>query len=174
MHIQVRGKNIEVTPALRGYVEKRLRKLAKFDQHFGDVQVTLAVEKDSHRIEVTIPIDGMILRGEETTGDMYASVDLVVDKLEKQMDKYKGKLRRRRVAAEGLPAVEDAHDDDEQFRVVRTKRFTLKPMAVEEAVMQMNLLGHSFFVFTNAENERVNVVYRRKDGNYGLIEPDLG
>jgi putative sigma-54 modulation protein len=174
MQILVRGKNIEVTPALRGYVEKKLRKLAKFEQHFGDAQVTLTVEKGSHRVEVTIPVDGMILRGEETTGDMYASVDLVVDKLEKQMEKYKGKLRRRRVVAEGLPYEADDHEDDKEFRVVRTKRFTLKPMAVEEAVMQMNLLGHNFFVFTNAENEQVNVVYRRKDGNYGLIEPDLG
>ncbi|MBE0466996.1 MAG: ribosome-associated translation inhibitor RaiA [Candidatus Desulforudis sp.] len=174
MRILVRGKNIEVTPALRGYAEKRLRKLAKFEQHFGEVQVTLTVEKDSHRIEVTIPIDGMILRGEETTGDMYASMDLVVEKLEKQLDRYKGKLRRRRVMAEGQPYIDEPLDEDEDFQIVRTKRFALKPMAPEEAVMQMNLLGHSFFVFTNAENEQVNVVYKRRDGNYGLIEPDLG
>lgn len=173
MRIYVRGKNIEVTPAIRGYVEKRLGKLGKFEQHFGAVQVTLLVEKDSHRVEVTIPIDGMILRGEETTGDMYASVDLVVDKLEKQMEKYKGKLRRRRVMASDQFA-EDAlpESGEEEFLIVRTKRFALKPMAPEEAVMQMNLLGHSFFVFANAEDQQVNVVYKRKDGNYGLIEPD--
>jgi putative sigma-54 modulation protein len=173
VQINIRGKNIEVTPALRGYVEKRLRKLEKFEQHFGEVQVTLTVEKDSHRVEVTVPIDGMILRGEETTGDMYASVDLVVEKLEKQLEKYKGKLLRRRVVAEGQP-YPDEPPEEEDFRIVRTKRFALKPMAVEEAVMQMNLLGHNFFVFTNAENQQVNVIYKRKDGNYGLIEPDFG
>lgn len=173
MRIHVRGKNIEVTPALRGYVEKRLAKLGKFDQHFGSVQVALSVERDSHRVEVTVPIDGLILRGEEATGDMYASIDLVVEKLEKQFERYKGKLLNRRLAGE--PARErEALDDEEEYRIVRTKRFALKPMAVDEAVMQMNLLGHSFFVFANAENQQVNVIYRRKDGHYGLIEPDFG
>ncbi len=174
MRIYVRGKNIEVTPALRGYVEKRLAKLGKFDQHFGSVQVALSVEKDAHRVEVTVPIDGLILRGEEATGDMYASIDLVVEKLEKQLEKYKGKLLNRRPGA-GEPARErEAAEDEDEYRIVRTKRFALKPMPVDEAVMQMNLLGHSFFVFANAENQQVNVIYRRKDGHYGLIEPDFG
>lgn len=169
MRVNVRGKNIEVTDALRNYVEKRLKKLEKYLNNYGDAQVTLTVERDSHRIEVTIPINGMILRGEESTGDMYASVDQVVEKLEKQVERFKGRLNRRLRTAE---STEEAAAE-EPLRVVRTKRFAIKPMEVEEAIMQMNLLGHSFFVFANAETERVNVVYKRKDGNYGLIEPEV-
>ncbi|MEW6726566.1 ribosome hibernation-promoting factor, HPF/YfiA family [Desulforudis sp. 1088] len=170
MRVNVRGKNIEVTDALRSYVEKRLNKLGKLLNNFGDAQVTLSVERDSHRVEVTIPINGMILRGEEATPDMYASVDLVVEKLEKQVEKFKGRLGKRLRTAEARDA--EAEEQEDPFRVVRVKRFAIKPMQVEEAVMQMNLLGHSFFVFSNAETQEVNVVYRRKDGNYGLIEPE--
>lgn len=171
MKVQVRGRNMEVTGALKDYVEKRLGKLDKYLDNLGDAQVTLTVEKDSHRIEVTIPINGMILRGEETTGDMYASTDMVVEKLEKQIERYKGRLIRR--AGKGNSESRQAVQAEEDFgpRVVRTKRFAIKPMNIDEAVLQMNLLGHSFFVFSNAETEQVNVVYKRKDGNYGLIEP---
>ncbi len=172
MKLNIRGKNIEVTPSLKDYVQKRLAKLSRFESQFGDIQVTLTVEKDSHRVEVTIPVNGMIVRGEETTGDMYASVDLVVDKLEKQLEKYRGKLKRRRVAATGPVMPAEELEEEDAFQVVRTKRFAFKPMSIDEAIMQMNLLGHNFFVFTNAENELVSVVYKRKDGNYGLIEPD--
>ncbi|NPV73163.1 MAG: ribosome-associated translation inhibitor RaiA [Pelotomaculum sp.] len=175
MKVQVRGRNIDVTDALKDYVVKRVGKLDKYIDNFGDAQVTLTVEKESHRVEVTIPVNGMILRGEESTGDMYTSIDLVVDKLEKQIEKYKGKLLKRgarftndhKTAAPAVPEEEDGP------RLVRTKRFAIKPMPVEEAILQMNLLGHSFFVFSNAETEQVNVVYRRKDGNYGLIEPEF-
>ncbi|OAT80197.1 ribosome hibernation-promoting factor, HPF/YfiA family [Desulfotomaculum copahuensis] len=174
MKIQVRGRNVEVTDALKEYVAKRLGKLEKYRENLGDAQVTMTVEKESHRVEVTIPVNGMLLRGEETTGDMYASIDLVVDKLEKQLEKYKGRLFKRTAKTtngEMRPAEE--RDAGEGPRVVRTKRFAIKPMVVDEAVMQMNLLGHSFFVFSNAETEQVNVVYRRKDGNFGLIEPEF-
>lgn len=172
MKVQVRGRNMEVTAALKDYVEKRLGKLDKYMENLGEAQVTMAVEKETHRIEVTIPINGMILRGEESTGDMYASIDQVVEKLEKQIEKYKGRIIRRF----GKPTGDNrthvlADDDNDGPEVVRTKKFAFKPMAVEEAVLQMNLLGHSFFVFANAETEQVNVVYKRKDGNYGLIEP---
>lgn len=171
MKVQVRGRNVEVTPPLKDYVEKRLGKLEKYLDNLGDAQVTLTVEKDAHRIEVTIPINGMILRGEEATGDMYASTDMVVEKLEKQIERYKGRLIKRAgkgvVEGKNLPA----GDEDNGPRVVRTKRFAIKPMAIDEALLQMNLLGHSFFVFSNAETDQVNVVYRRKDGNFGLIEP---
>ena len=171
MKVQVRGRNMEVTGALKDYVEKRLGKLDKYIDNLGDAQVTLTVEKDSHRIEVTIPINGMILRGEEATADMYASTDMVVEKLEKQIEKHKGKLVKRtsKVLTESRSPVVIAEDDGP--RVVRTKRFAIKPMAIDEAVLQMNLLGHSFFVFSNAETDQVNVVYKRKDGNFGLIEP---
>ena len=172
MNVQVRGRNIEVTSALKEYVGKRVGKLDKYIDNLGDAQVTMTVEKDSHRIEVTIPVNGMILRGEESTGDMYTSIDLVVEKLEKQIGKYKGKLQKRGVRYINEQRVPVAPEEDAP-RMVRTKRFAIKPMPVDEAVLQMNLLGHNFFVFSNAETEQVNVVYKRKDGNYGLIEPEF-
>lgn len=172
MNLQVRGRNIELTDALKDYVSKRVGKLDRYIDNLGDAQVTLTVEKESHRIEVTIPINGMILRGEESTGDMYTSIDLVVEKLEKQIGKYKGKLQKRGVRyvnGQRGPVV----SEEDTPKMVRTKRFAIKPMPLDEAVLQMNLLGHNFFVFSNAETEQVNVVYKRKDGNYGLIEPEF-
>ena len=172
MKVQVRGRNIDVTAALKDYVEKRIRKLERYLDNMGDAQVTLSVEREFHRIEVTVPINGMILRGEESTGDMYASIDLVVEKLEKQIEKYKGRLLKRSAKGAGESRLEAAYaQDTDGPRIVRTKRFAFKPMAVDEAVLQMNLLGHTFFVFSNAETDQVNVVYKRKDGNYGHIEP---
>ncbi|MDD3653541.1 MAG: ribosome-associated translation inhibitor RaiA [Desulfotomaculaceae bacterium] len=174
MKVHVRGRNIEVTDALKEYIVKRVGKLDRYIDNLGDAQVTMTVEKDSHRIEVTIPVNGMILRGEESTGDMYASTDLVVEKLERQIGKYKGKLQKRGVRVVNVPNLTTPGDNDEEApRLVRTKRFAIKPMPIDEAVLQMNLLGHSFFVFFNAETEQVNVVYKRKDGNYGLIEQEF-
>lgn len=177
MNVQIRGRNVEVTPALRDYVEKRVGKIEKYLGNIRDAQVTLTVEKGFHRVEVTIPVNGMILRGEEATQDMYASIDLVVEKLEKQVQKYKGRLVRRssRVAGE----IQETDDwtqtlqENDGPTIVRTKRFPVKPISLDEAILQMNLLGHSFFVFSNAETEQVNVLYIRKDGNYGLIEPEF-
>lgn len=175
MNINVRGKNVEVTPALRNYVEKRVGKLERFFDGLRDAEVKLEIKKSRHKVEVTIPLNGMILRGEEATADMYASIDLVVEKLEKQIERYKGKLQiKKSKSASDAKTPEISQDDkkeEDRFKIVKTKRFAIKPMSVEEAVMQMNLLGHSFFVFMNAETEQVNVVYVRKDGNYGLIEP---
>lgn len=178
MRITVRGKNIEVTDALREYVEKRLGKLAKYVDNLDEAQVALSVEREHHVVEVTIPLNGMLLRGEEKASDMYASIDLVVEKLEKQINKYKTRINKRSknqpvrdlTPAGGAPG--RAEEEADAFRVVRTKRFALKPMPIDEAIMQMNLLGHNFFMFTNAETEEVNVVYRRQDGDYGLIEPE--
>lgn len=177
-NIVVRGKNIDVTPALKDYVEKRIGKVTKyFDQH-GDISAVLTVEKGRHIVEVTVPANGILLRGEEATTDMYTSIDLVIEKLEKQIEKYRTKIARQfrqnggfkgELVPSGRPAVDDAED----FRVVKTKRFAVKPMAIEEAIMQMNLIHHDFYVFTNADTEEVNVLYRRKDGNYGLIEPEF-
>ncbi|MCW2279230.1 ribosome hibernation-promoting factor, HPF/YfiA family [Heliophilum fasciatum] len=178
MNIQVRGKNIEVTQALKEYVVKRLSKLEKYINSLGDARVSLSVEGDRHRVEVTVPAADMLLRAEESHADMYAAIDLVFEKLEKQIGAYKTKLQRRTKHAsprEVAPPLDDlgtAVADDEP-RIVRSKRFAFKPMPVDEAVMQMNLIGHSFFVFANSETEQVSVVYRRKDGNYGLIEPDF-
>ncbi len=173
MIIKARGRNIEVTPALQEYLEKRLSKLDKYFDGELEAQVTLNVVKDSHSVEVTISINGLLLRGEEATGDMYASIDLVVDKLERQLHKYKTKINRK-LRQKGIKEHFAGMRKDEEAaepRVVRMKRFVMKPMPVEEAILQMDLLGHDFYMFTSAETDEINVIYRRKDGNYGLIEP---
>lgn len=173
MQIVVKGKNIAVTPALRRYAEKKLGKLSRYFNSIPEATVTLSVEKNRHIVEVTVPLNGgMLLRGEEETPDMYASIDLVVEKLERQIEKYKTRLARQIKAGSVLDlAPTPEQEEDEEPKIVRTKRFAMKPMQVEEAILQMNLLGHDFFVFSNAETGEVNVVYRRRDGNYGLIEP---
>ncbi len=174
MRIKVSGKNIVVTKALRERVEKKLSKFEKFFNPDTEANATLTVEKNRHIIEVTIPFNGVILRGEEATDDMYTSIDNVVEKLERQIARYRTKLERR--IKDGSVRFENfAFDEDEdekgEPKIVRTKRFAMKPMPVEEAVLQMELLGHTFFMFFNAETEEVNVVYKRKGGDYGLIEP---
>ncbi|HHW75090.1 MAG TPA: ribosome-associated translation inhibitor RaiA [Firmicutes bacterium] len=180
MEITVRGKNIEVTDALVDYANKKVNKLTKYLDRPKEAQVVMSVIRNEHIVEVTVILNGLILRGEESTGDMYASIDMVVDKLEKQLVKYKTRLSRSlrqqglRALGEKLAAPEAREKETEEDRVVKTKRFPLKPMHLEEAIMQMNLLGHDFFVFANAETEIVNVLYRRKDGDYGLIEPEYG
>ena len=176
MKLTISGKNIDVTNALKEHVHKRLGKL---DRHLDDsveAQVTLSVEKENHNVEVTVFLNGgILLRGEETTGDMYASIDQVVDKVERQLKKHKTKINRKlRQTGHGtLLGDSDESDDTDAPRIVKTKRFAIKPMAPEEAVLQMELLGHDFYVFRNADSEEVNVVYRRKDRNYGLIEPEV-
>ncbi len=175
MEVIVRSRNIEVSEGLREHVEKKISKLEKFFDQVQEAQVTLSVEKERHIVEVTVPVNGMILRGQEESSDMYASVDMVVDKLEKQIDKYKTRLfkRFRGNGAKGKPVIETAPivEEADEGRVVKVKRFIVKPMVVDEAILQMNLIGHDFFVFFNSDSEDVNVVYKRKDGNYGLIEP---
>lgn len=175
MRIKVSGKNIEVTNALRERVEKKLSKFEKYFNPDTEANATLTVEKNRHIIEVTIPFNGVILRGEEATEDMYASIDKVVEKLEKQIAKYKTKLEKKikdgSVRFENLSYEQE--EDETEPKIVKTKRFAMKPMPVEEAVLQMELLGHNFFMFYNADTEEVNVVYKRKDGNYGLIEPEF-
>ncbi len=183
MEITVKGKNVEVTRALRDYAEKKVRKIQRFfEGDMIDAQVTMGIEKGLHIVEVTMQINGLLLRGEDKTGDMYASVDGAVDKIERQIRKYKTRINRRLrqigttlVEAEFVPEGAGAAEtiEEEEARIVRTKRFAMKPMSAPEAVMQMELLGHDFYVFSNAETEEVNVVYRRRDGNYGLIEPEF-
>lgn len=185
MMYNIRGENIEVTPAIREYVEKKLSKLERYFDGTpnADVNVNLKVYNNDQKIEVTIPMTDLVLRAEETHTDLYAAVDLVLDKLERQIRKHKTKVNRKMrekgaekylfAALEGDPSVAVAAEtDEEELELVRTKRFNLKPMDSEEAILQMNMLGHSFFVFTNAETNITNVVYRRKDGRYGLIEPN--
>lgn len=178
MKFGLRAKNVELSEALKNYVTKRLARLERYLDGIGEVQVMLRLEKDRHVVEVTIPLDGLVLRAEEQTGDMYTSVDLVVEKLEKQIAKYKTRLAKRirgfgaREPQEGAATALAEEPAEGQSQIARVKRFPMKPMSVEEAILQMNLLGHSFFVFANAETEQVNVVYRRRDGRYGLIEPE--
>lgn len=178
MKFSIIGKNIAVTDALNDAVVKKLGKLGRYFNTDVEAQVTLSVQKNRHIIEVTIPFNGVILRGEESTEDMYMSIDRVLDKLEKQILKYRTRLERRQKES-SLKSIdvsgkeEEGVADDYSPEIVRTKRFAIKPMPVDEAVMQMDLLGHSFFVFLNSETEEVNVVYKRKDGRYGLIEPEF-
>lgn len=176
----VRGENIEVTKAIREYAEKKVSKLERF---FDDVPeatayVNLKVYPDkTAKAEVTIPLSFLVLRAEETTPDLYASIDLVVDKLERQVRKYKTKIHRksRESGFEGFQAALNIDENtsetqESELEIVRSKRVSLKPMDSEEAVLQMNMLGHDFFVYTDAETDEINIVYRRKDGRYGLIE----
>lgn len=180
MKFEIRGKHIEVTDALREYTTKRLSKLEKYLEDVKGIQVALSVEGDRHKVEVTIPLNGIILRGEEVSDDMYSSIDMVEEKLEKQIEKHKTKLYKhhrgaglKKALAEEIRQQLEINSVVEKYKVLRTKRFALKPMDEEEAIMQMNLLGHSFFVFFNSDTDEVNVVYRRKDGNFGLIEPEF-
>jgi putative sigma-54 modulation protein len=178
VNLTIRGKNIEVTDSLRSYVEKKLTRLTRYFDHISEAQVTFYQERGRYVVEVTIPLDSIILRGEEESGEnFYTAIDLVSEKLEKQIHRYRTKLYKR-FRNKGLKDLiiemeKEGTKEEEEPRVVRTKRFAMKPMSVEEAILQMNLLGHDFFVFTNAETEQVNVVYRRRDGNYGLIEPEV-
>ena len=173
MRISTTGKNIEVSEYLK---ELAIKKMSKLDRYFPAdtvAQVTMAVEKNRHIVEVTIPYAGGIIRGEEVTGDMYASIDNVIAKLERQIIWHRTKLEKNlKAEAFNEPVPEYSEEEDEGPRVVKVKRFSIKPMSEEEAILQMELLGHSFFVFTNAETEDINVLYKRKDGNLGLIEPE--
>ena len=176
MRIVVQGKNFEVTQTLRDYTEKKLRKIEKYFKNSPiKADVTMRIERGMHIVDITVEVNGLLLRGEEETGDMYASIDGVIDKIERQIRKYKTRINRK-LRQDGnlvydLTPKPGIDEEETEPSIVRTKRFEMKPMSLEEAIMQMDLLGHTFFVFTNDETEDVNVVYKRKHGNYGLIEP---
>lgn len=178
----VRGENIEVTEAIRDYVEKKVDKLERYfsDSPEATVHVNLKVYSEkTAKVEVTIPLPYLVLRAEETSPDLYASIDLVVDKLERQIRKFKTKINRksRETSLSTAQAAvffndEEPNEETSELDIVRTKRLSLKPMDSEEAVLQMNMLGHNFFIFEDAETNGTSIVYRRKDGKYGLIETD--
>lgn len=175
MKISIIGKNIEVSDYLHDLITKKVGKLDKYFTEDTEAHVTLAVERNRHIVEVTIPCGGGIIRGEETSGDMYASVDNVIAKLEKQIVRHRTKLEKNlRAGAFKTPEPEygESEDDEEPPKVVKIKHFDIKPMTVDEAMLQLELLGHSFYMFTNGDTGVINVLYKRKDGNYGLIEPD--
>lgn len=181
MRFNIRGENIEITDALREYVEKKVGRLDRYFEEdiTSDVNVTMKVIRDQHTVEVTIPMPKLLLRAEETSLDMYASIDLVVEKLERQIRKHKTRVNRKYRTEDSLKhffienGTSEASDDESNgLEIVRTKRFDLKPMDAEEAILQMDLLGHNFFVFHDAVEDKVSVVYKRKDGRYGLIQPE--
>ena len=170
------GKNIEVTPALKSAVEEKIGKLEKYFNPGTEVHVTLSVEKDRQKIEVTIPVKGNIIRSEQVSNDMYISIDLVEEIIERQLKKYKSKLIDKHQESGDYfkqEFIEKDFMDEEDVKIIRTKKFDIKPLYPEDACVQMELLGHSFYVFINAETDRVNVVYKRKGGTYGLIEPEV-
>ena len=174
MNFIISGKNIEVTPGLKDSVTSKLGKLERYFTPDTEIIVTLSVEKDRQKIEVTIPVKGDIIRSEQTSTDMYVSIDLVEEIIERQLKKYKRKLVDQQQAASFFKQefIEKDYMDEDEIKIIRTKKFDIKPMYPEDACIQMELLGHSFYVFVNAETEQVNVAYKRKGGTYGLIEPE--
>ena len=175
MRFIIVGRNIEVTDGLKAAVEEKLGKLDRFFAEDTEVTVTLSVEKERQKIEVTIPVKGNIIRSEQVSSDMYVSIDLVEEVIERQLKKYKNKIvdKKQSTGSFSQEFLDKDYDDDADVKIIRTKRFGIKPMDPEEACVQMELLGHNFYVFFNADTEEVNVVYKRKGNTYGLIEPEL-
>jgi len=176
MKVIVTGRNLVITEAIRDQVEKKLNKFDKMFNSNVEAHATFSTQKNKHIVEVTIPLkNGTIFRAEGITEDMYASIDEAMDKISRQMRKHKTRIEKRFHANESIrfEEIPDLHDAGPEQTIVKTKRFGIKPMMPEEAVLQMELLGHDFFVFLNGETEEINVVYKRKDGDFGLIEPYL-
>lgn len=175
MNIIIIGKNIDVTPGLREAVEEKIGKLEKYFTPDTEVHVTLSVEKDRQKIEVTIPVKGSIIRSEQVSNDLYVSIDLVEEIIERQLKKYKSKLVNYKQNSDNFKQdyIEKDFADDDEIKIIRSKKFDMKPMYPEDACVQMELLGHNFFVFQNAETDQVCVVYKRKGNTYGMIEPEV-
>lgn len=174
MRITISGKNIDVTQGLKDAVYEKLGKLEKYFTPETEAIVTLSVEKNRQKIEVTVPVKGSVIRAEQVSDDMYVSIDLVQEIIERQMRKHKTRLVNRNRGGDNFQKafIEMEVEEPDDVQIVRTKRFAMKPMDPEEACVQMELLGHNFFVFRNAETDDVNVVYKRKGNTYGLIEPE--
>ena len=175
MNIIIIGKNIDVTPGLREAVEEKIGKLEKYFTPDTEVHVTLSVEKDRQKIEVTIPVKGSIIRSEQVSNDLYVSIDLVEEIIERQLKKYKSKLVNYKQNSDNFKQdyIDKDFTDDDEIKIIRSKKFDMKPMYPEDACVQMELLGHNFFVFLNAETDQVCVVYKRKGNTYGMIEPEV-
>ena len=175
MKFIISGKNITVSQGLRTAVEDKLGKLERYFTPDTEVIVTLSVEKERQKIEVTIPVKGNIIRSEQVSNDMYVSIDLVEEVIERQLRKYKNKIVDKQPAAANFQKeyIDKDYEEEDEVKIIRTKKFGIKPMYPEDACVQMELLGHNFFVFYNAETDQVNVVYKRKGNTYGLIEPEF-
>ena len=174
MKIIIVGNNMDVTPALESAIREKLGKLERFFASDIEVRVTLQVQKDRQTIEVTIPVRDDIIRSEQTSNDMYVSLDLAEEVIERQLKRYKNRIIDRHHAGGAFKDeyLQKDYADDEDIKIVRKKVFDMKPMYPEDACVEMELLGHNFYVFCNAETEKINVVYKRKGGTYGLIEPE--
>ena len=174
MRCTMSGENLEVTDGLRKAVTEKLGKLEKYFTPDTEIIVTMGVEKERQKIEVTIPVKGNIIRSEQVSNDMYVSIDLVEEVIERQLKKYKKKIidRKQEGGNFNQEFIDKDFDTDDSIEIIRRKTFGIKPMYPEDACVQMELLGHSFFVFRNAETDEVNVVYKRKGNTYGLIEPE--
>ena len=175
MRYIISGKNIDITSGLRDAVESKIGKLERYFSPDTEVQVTMSVEKGRQKIEVTIPVKGNIIRAEQDSNDMYVSIDLVEEIIERQINKYRTKLidKKQNTPSFCEAFLQEEADQEETIHIEKTKRFAMKPMDPEEACIQMELLGHNFFMFLNAETDEVNVVYKRKANSYGLIEPEF-
>ncbi len=171
----ISGKNIDVTEGLKQAVYDKLGRLEKFFSEDTKARVTFSVEKERQKIEVTIPMKGHIIRAEQVSDDMYVSIDMVVEIIERQVTRYKKKIvdQEQDAAYFQDQFLEEESDGEDEISIIRSKRFAVKPMYPEDACVQMELLGHSFYVFRNAETDEVNVVYKRKGNTYGLIEPEF-
>ena len=175
MNLVISGKNLDITEGLRSAIEEKIGKLERYFTDTTEVHVTLSTEKNRQKIEITIPMKGSIIRAEEVSSDMYVSIDLVEEVIERQLRKYKNKLidKEQNAAHLSQSFIEADDYEEEDIQIIRSKKFAMKPMDPEEACVQMELLGHTFFVFRNSETDEVNVVYKRKDNTYGLIEPEF-
>lgn len=175
MRYKITGRNIDITPGLKAAVEEKIGKLERYFNQDTEAMVTLNVTKDRQKIEVTIPVKGHIIRAEQESNDMYVSIDLVEEIIERQLKKYKNKIVDKKQAALSFSElfIQEEYDNDEDIRIEKVKKFAVKPMDPEEACVQMELLGHSFYVFLNSDTDQVSVVYKRKGNTYGLIEPEF-
>ena len=175
MKFIISGKNLDVTDGLKAAIEEKIGKLERYFTPETEVHVTLSVEKERQKIEITIPMKGNIVRAEQVSDDMYVSIDLVEEVIERQLRKYKNKLVDRQQSAASLSKafIEEGIEEDDEIKIIRSKKFGMKPMDPEEACIQMDLLGHNFYVFRNAATDEVNVVYKRKGNTFGLIEPEF-
>ena len=168
-------KKVNIPNRVHAYAEKKIGKLERYFSKDTDVLVTLSVEKDRQKIEVTIPLKGNVIRSEQVSNDMYVSIDLVEEIIERQLKKYKNKLVDAKQGSSNFKQefIDNDFDGEDEISIIRTKRFGVKPMYPEDACIQMELLGHNFYMFRNAETDEVNVVYKRKGNTYGLIEPEF-
>lgn len=175
MKFIISGKNLDVTDGLKAAIEEKIGKLERYFTPETEVHVALSVEKERQKIEITIPMKGNIVRAEQVSDDMYVSIDLVEEVIERQLRKYKNKLVDRQQSAASLSKafIEEEIEEDDEIKIIRSKKFGMKPMDPEEACIQMELLGHNFYVFRNAATDEVNVVYKRKGNTFGLIEPEF-